>query len=128
MAGESTLTDYVSGREQSTSPFRPHHVGKLTSPNQFVPWEMRTRSYIMSFEGYGKQLINPGNDIDDAKQDHIFHLLIQIVHDQEGFAKLRAIEGTITSGTRSPSRRGHQAWEALRNHYLQVGTVRLRTL
>ena len=47
----------------------------------------------MSFEGYSDQLLNPDDDPDEDLQDHIFHLLIQIVHDPEGFAKLRAIEG-----------------------------------
>ena len=50
-------------------------------------------------------------------------MLIQIVHDPEGFAKVRAIEGLNDA-----SCRGHRAWTALRNHYLQVGSVRLMTL
>jgi hypothetical protein len=77
----------------------------------------------MSFEGYSDQLLNPDDDPDEDLQDHIFHLLIQIVHDPEGFAKLRAIEGL-----NDVTCRGHRAWTTLRNHYLQVGSVRLMTL
>ena len=58
---------------RTTSPFRPHHATKLTSANQFPSWELRTRSYIMSFEGYGDQLLNHDDEPDEDLQDHIFH-------------------------------------------------------
>ncbi len=78
----------------------------------------------MSFEGYAKELLSPEDDEpDEDLQDHIFHLLIQIVHEAEGFATLRAIEGLD-----GVTRRGHRAWTILRHHYLQAGSVRLMTL
>ena len=58
----------------------------------------------MSFEGYGDQLLYPDDEPDEDLQDHIVHLPIQIVHDPEGFAKLRAIEGLNDVACR-----GHQA-------------------
>jgi hypothetical protein len=129
MSGDSATTAHAEDGGYATSPYRPHHAGKLTSAGQFQSWELRTsRSYISSFDGYGRQLLDRSVDVDEARQEHIFHFLIQIVHEQEGFAKLRAIEGSILVGTGTPARRGYQAWECLRNHYLQVGSVRLMTL
>ena len=78
----------------------------------------------MSFEGYAKDLLSPQDDEpDEDLQDHIFHLLIQIVHEAKGFAKLCAIEGLD-----GITRRDHRAWTTLRHHYLQVGSGRLMTL
>ena len=95
---------------------------------QFQSWELRTRSYISSFDGYGRQLMDPNVDVDETRQEHIFHFLIQIVHEQESFSKLRAIEGSVMTGTTTQARRGYQAWECLKNYYLQVGSVRLMAL
>ena len=128
MADESAETAYGEERNYTASSFRPHHAGKLTSASQFQSWELRTRSYISSFDGYGRQLMDPNVDVDETRQEHIFHFLIQIVHEQEGFSKLRAIEGSVMVGTRTPARRGYQAWACLKNHYLQVGSVRLMAL
>ena len=76
MSGDSAATAHAKERMYTTSPFRPHHAGKLTSANQFQSWELRTRSYISSFDGYGKQLLDPNVDVDEARQEHIFHFLI----------------------------------------------------
>ena len=93
-SGSATSAGLRIAVGRTTSPFRPHHATKLTTSNQFPSWELRTRSYIMSFEGYAKELLSPEDDEPyEDLQDHIFHLLIQIVHEAEGFAKLRAIEG-----------------------------------
>ena len=122
------MSAHDEDRSHTTSPFRPHHAKWLTSSSQFQSWELRTRSYISSFEGYERQLLDPNVDVDETRQEHILCFLIQIVHEEEGFSKLRAIAGSSMVGTRTPARRGHQAWECLRNHYHQVGSVRLMVL
>ena len=128
MAGGSASSAHVEDGSRTTSPLRPHHAERLISSSQFQSWELRTRSYISSFEGYGIQLLDPNVDVDEKRQDHILNFLIQIVHEEEGFSNLRAIEGSTMVVTRTPARRGYQAWECLRNHYLQVGSVRLIVL
>ena len=111
MSGDSEATACAKERMYSTSPSRSHHGGKLTSANQFQSWASRTRIYISSFGGYGKQLLDRNVDVDEARREHNFHFLMHIVHEQEGFSKLRAIKGSTLIGTRAPARRGYQAWE-----------------
>lgn len=51
----------------------------------------------MSFEGYADELLNPDDEPDEDIQDHIFHLLIQIVHEPEGLLNFVLLRDLITS-------------------------------
>ena len=100
MADGSASSAHVEDGSRTTSPLRPHHAERLINSRQFQSWELRTRSYISSFEGYGIQLLDPNVDVDEKRQEHILHFPIQIVHEEEDFSNLRAIEGSTMVGTR----------------------------
>jgi hypothetical protein len=107
------------------TPLQPHHFEKLMKASQFPTWEKRVKSAISSIPGYGDQLLNFGVTPDTIIREQILNFLIQTVYDTEGFDKINTIEGTDYNGC---STRGRDAWQALRDHYYQVGSARISEL
>ncbi len=62
---------------------------------------------------------------DSNIQEQILNFLIQTIYESEGFDKLSTIEGTDFNDY---STRGRDAWQALRDHYHQVGSARISEL
>ena len=114
-----------NGSNNYKTPLQPHHFEKLTKASQFPAWEKRVKSAISSIPGYGDQLLNHGVTPNTNIQEQILNFLIQTVYETEGFDKISTIEGTEFSDY---STRGRDAWQALRNHYHQVGSARISEL
>ena len=83
------------------------------------------KSAISSIPGYGEQLLKFGVTPDTIIQEQILNFLIQTVYESEGFDKISTIEGTDFD---TYSTRGRDAWQALRDHYHQVGSARISEL
>ena len=114
-----------NGSNAYKTPLQPHHFEKLTKASQFPAWEKRVKSAISSIPGYGDQLLNFGVTPNTNIQEQILNFLIQTVYETEGFDKISTIEGTEYHDY---STRGRDAWQALRNHYHQVGSARISEL
>ena len=109
------------------SPLQPHQFDRLEKAEDFPIWEKRVRSHISSIPGYAEQLLDPDARPDHQRQEIIFNFLIQTVRDTDGFEKLSTIEGEgIEPG--ATSTRGRHAWKVLKEHYQQVGSIRLHEL
>ena len=79
----------------------------------------------MQSAGYGDQLIGFG-PLKSSTQEQILNFLVQTVRDPGGFDKLTTIlEKEVKDNI---SRRGSEAWKALRDHYHQVSGARAHDL
>ena len=105
---------------------KPNHIIHLKSPDQVDLFMEKAESYICQHPMFRAELEGTSHpsEASSLRQEQILNFLIQTVEYPLAFQEIKTISTTrVPPGTHS--RRGHEAWQALKNFFYNQGSVRL---
>ena len=105
---------------------KPNHIIHLKSPDQVDLFMEKAESYICQHPLFRAELEGTSHpsEASSLRQEQILNFLIQTVEYPLAFQEIKTISTTrVPPGTHS--RRGHEAWQALKSFFYNQGSVRL---